>query len=137
MPRDRHDNDKTVIIKIQILPSEDEIRCEHAPFLPSTDFSQLHFLTNPIERHLDTHFRLYRHDCLGEVSEALGGAIHAIETDPTVLKNPRFNLGNIRAYTYPKARLRYIAFDHRRGLDAQISILQPHEARKKPSSLDR
>ncbi|KAL8706504.1 MAG: hypothetical protein Q9201_000436 [Fulgogasparrea decipioides] len=97
MPRDRHDNDKTDMTEIQILPSEDEIRCDHAPFLPSTDPNQPHFLTNQIERHLDTHFRLYRHDCFGEVSEALGRAIFAIENDPAMLENTDLTLATITA----------------------------------------
>ncbi|KAL8688726.1 MAG: hypothetical protein Q9218_005433 [Villophora microphyllina] len=134
MPRDRHDNDKADITQIQILPTEEEIRSDHAPFLPSTDPNQPHFLTNSVERHLDTHFRLYRHDCLGEVSEAIGGAIHAIENDPDILENTKYSLGNIRAYTYPKTRVQYVAYDHRRGLEAQLTFLQPPEVRKGASS---
>ncbi|KAL8734449.1 MAG: hypothetical protein Q9181_003187 [Wetmoreana brouardii] len=137
MPRDRHDNDKTDITEIQILPSEDEIRCDHAPFLPSTDLNQPHFLTDQIERHLDTHFRLYRHDCFGEVSEVLGRAILAIENDPSMLESPKLTLGSLRAYTYPKAHVRYISFDRRRGLEAQISFSQPYQAQKKPSATER
>lgn len=134
MPRDRHDNDKTDITQIQILPSEDEIRSDHAPFLPSTDLNQPHFLTDGVERHLDTHFRLYRHDCFGDVSEAIGGAMHAIENDPTILADTKYSLGNIRAYTYPKAHVRYISFDKQRRLEAQLSFPQPPEARKNSSS---
>ncbi|KAL8637451.1 MAG: hypothetical protein Q9228_005277 [Teloschistes exilis] len=134
MPRDRHDNDKTDITQIQILPSEDEIRSDHAPFLPSTDLNQPHFLTDGVARHLDTHFRLYRHDCFGDVSEAIGGAIHAIENDPTILADTKYGLGNIRAYTYPKAHVRYISFDKQRRLEAQLSFPQPPEARKNSSS---
>ncbi|KAI4196174.1 MAG: hypothetical protein LQ350_006722 [Teloschistes chrysophthalmus] len=134
MPRDRHDNDKADITQIQILPSEDEIRSDHAPFLPSTDLNQPHFLTDGVERHLDTHFRLYRHDCFGDVSEAVGGAMHAIENDPTILADTKYSLGNIRAYTYPKAHVRYISFDKQRRLEAQLSFPQPPEARKRPSS---
>ncbi|KAL9582685.1 MAG: hypothetical protein Q9212_003149, partial [Teloschistes hypoglaucus] len=134
MPRDRHDNDKADITQIQILPSEDEIRSDHAPFLPSTDLNQPHFLTDGVERHLDTHFRLYRHDCFGDVSEAVGGAMHAIENDPTILADTKYNLGNIRAYTYAKSHVRYISFDKQRRLEAQLSFPQPSEARKNSSS---
>lgn len=133
-PQNRHDNDKMDITKIKILPTENEIRSDHAEFLPSTDLNQPHFLTDQVERHLDTHFRLYRHDCFGEVSEALGRAIIAIENDPMVLEDPRFDLGDVRAYTHPKARIRYISFDHRRGLEAQISFPQPFPLRKKSPS---
>jgi hypothetical protein len=135
-PRDRHDNDKLDITMINILPTEDEIRSDHAPFLPSTDLDQPHFLADPVERHLDTHFRLYRHDCFGEVSEALGAATIAIEADPGVLEDAKFSLGNIRAYTHPKAHIRDVTFDHRRGLEVQISFPPPHHLKKK-SSADR
>ena len=134
LPQGRHDNDNMDITKIKILPTEDEIRSDHPVFLPSTDLDQPHFLTDHIQRHLDTHFRLYRHDCFGEVVDALGSALVATENDPTVLEDPKFSLGNIRAYTYPKASLSSISFDQRRGLEAQISFLQPPILRKKSTS---
>lgn len=134
LPQGRHDNDNMDITKIKILPTEGEIRSDHPVFLPSTDLDQPHFLTDRVQRHLDTHFRLYRHDCFGEVVDALGRALIATENDPTVLEDSKFSLGDIRAYTYPKANLRYISFDHRRGLEAQISFLQPPALRKKSNS---
>ena len=134
LPQGRHDNDNMDITKIKILPTEDEIRSDHPVFLPSTDLDQPHFLTDHVQRHLDTHFRLYRHDCFGEVVDALGSALVATENDPTVLEDPKFSLGNIRAYTYPKASLSSTSFDQRRGLEAQISFLQPPVLRKKSTS---
>ena len=134
LPQGRHDNDNMDIMKIKILPTEGEIRSDHPVFLPSTDLDQPHFLTDRVQRHLDTHFRLYRYDCFGEVVDALGRALIATENDLTILEDSRFGLGDIRIYTYPKASLRYIAFDHRRGLEAQTSFLQPAALRKKSSS---
>lgn len=134
LPQDRHDNDKTDITKVEILPTEDEIRSDHAEFLPSTDLNQPHFLTDPVGRHLDTHFRLYRHECFGEMSEALRAALFAVENDPKVLEDPRFSLGDVRAYTNAKARIRYISFDQRRGLEAQLSFPQTISLRKKSPS---
>ena len=136
LPRNHHDNDNMDITRINILPTEDEIRSRHPVFLPSTDRDQPHFLTESVQRHLDTQFRLYRHDCLDEVSEALGRALVAIEIDPAILESSKMRLGDIRAYTHPKANLRYIAFDRKRGLEAQISIPQPH-ALQKESALQR
>ena len=133
-PQGRHDNDNMDITNIKILPTEGEIRSDHPVFLPSTDLDQPHFLTDRVQRHLDTHFRLYRHDCFSEVIDALGRALIATENDPTILEDSKFSLGDIRAYTYPKANLRYISFDHRRGLEAQISFLQPQVLRKKSSA---
>jgi len=134
LPRDRHDNDKLDIAEIKLLPTEDEIRSNHLEFLPSTDLNQPHFLSDPSARHLDTHFRLLRHDVFGELKEALGGLMIAVENEPMLLENPKLSLGNIRVYPYPKAHLRYIAFDHRRGLEVQVSFTQPFPLRKKSAS---
>ena len=134
LPQGRHDNDSMDITNIKILPTEAEIRSDHPVFLPSTDLDQPHFLTDHVQRHLDTHFRLYRHDCFGEVVDALGRALIATENDHIILEDSRFSLGDIRAYTYPRANLRYISFDHRRGLEAQISFPQPPALRKKSTS---
>jgi hypothetical protein len=133
-PGDRHDNDKIDITKIQILPTEDEIRSNHAEFLPSTDLDQPHFLVDPTERHLDTHFRLLRHDIFGELKQALGGLMTAVENDPTLLSNAKLSLGDIRAYPYPQAHIRYLLYNHRQGLEVQISFPQLSQLRKKSSS---
>lgn len=137
IPRDRHDNDKADITEIQILPTEDEIRSNHTEFLPSTDRDQPHFLADQASRHLDTHFRLLRHDVLGEMSEAIGGMMVALEDDPTFVHNPKLNLGNIRAYVNLQAHIRYVSFERRRGLEVQISFLQPSSIRKKSPSEKR
>ena len=134
LPRDRHDNDKLDITKIQIIPTEDEIRSDHAEFLPSTDLGQPHFLADPAERHLDTHFRLLRHDIFGELSEALGGVLLAIDNDPAVIEDPKSLLGNTRAYPNPTASMRYVSFDRRRGLEVHISFPQPVALRKKTAA---
>jgi hypothetical protein len=134
VPGDRHDNDNTDITKIKILPTENEIRSNHPEFLPSTDLGQPHFLNDQAERHLDTHFRLLRHDIFGELKEALGGLMIAIEEDPTLLDDARLSLGNMRAYPYVKAHISYIAFDQRRGLEAQVSFNQLPALWKKPAS---
>jgi hypothetical protein len=134
VPGDRHDNDNTDITKIQILPTENEIRSDLAEFLPSTDLDQPHFLNDQAGRHLDTHFRLLRHDIFDELKETLGGVMTAIENDPTLLDDGKLNLGNMRAYPYAKAHVRYISFDQRRGLEARISFDQLSALRKKPAS---
>lgn len=134
VPRDRHDNDKLDITKINILPTEGEIRSDHPPFLPSTDLDQPHFLEDQAARHLDTHFRLLRHDVFGEMIGAIGGAIVALENDPTLLEDSKIGLGNMRAYSNPRARISYVAFDQRRGLQARISFPQPYSVRKKIAS---
>jgi hypothetical protein len=124
LPGDRHDNDKMDITKIKILPTEDEIRSNRVEFLPSTDPDQPHFLADPAERHLDTHFRLLRHDIFGVLKEALGGLLTAVENDPDLLSNPKLNLGDVQIYSYPNAYIRYVSYNHRRGFEAQISFPQ-------------
>jgi hypothetical protein len=66
---------KKEIVDIKILPTEVEIRSDHPEFLHSTDFDQPQFLADQAQRHLDTHFRLIRHDFFGELKDALGGLV--------------------------------------------------------------
>ena len=134
VPQDRHDNDKADITEINIFPTEDEVRSDHAVFLPSTDPDQPHFLLDQTERHLDTHFRLLRHDVLGEMIEGIGGIMSALEADPAFVQTPKLNLGNTRAYVNPSAQIRYMSFERRRGLEVQISFLQPSSLRRKSPS---
>lgn len=125
-------------VEIKILPTEDEIRSNHAEFLPATDLEQSHFLSGQAERHIDTFFRLLRHDIFGELKEGLGGMMGAIEENPAILQNSKLSLGgNVRAYSYPSAYVNYTSFSHRQGLEAQISFLQPSLVRKKSASEKR
>ncbi|EXJ78660.1 hypothetical protein A1O1_09061 [Capronia coronata CBS 617.96] len=127
MPRDRHDNNKTDITKIKVFPTRDEILSDEADFLPSTDLDSHHFLADQAERHIDTHFRLLRHDTFGELKDVLGGVIHAVENDQN---HPRLDFGDFRAYQYLGANISYISFDKRRGLEMQLSFAQPPALRK-------
>jgi len=132
LPGGRHDNDELDVTKIKILPTTDEIRSNHPEFLPSTDFQQPHFLVDKAERHLDTMFRLLRHDIFGELKQALGQMMDDIEKDPSLVENPKLSRG-IRAYMSPRAQVTYLSFsrDQRKGLEAQISFPQPQELRNK------
>ncbi|TGO88166.1 hypothetical protein BPOR_0179g00040 [Botrytis porri] len=131
LPQGRHDNDQMDITSIMILPSEEEIRSEAVEFLPSTDVDQPHFLADPAARLLDTHFRLLRHDIFGELKSVLGGLILSIEAEPSVLENSRLHFANIRAHSYAKAQVADITFNHRRGLEVQISFSQPPQMAQK------
>ena len=62
VPSNRFDNDKTDIADMSIFPTRDEIMSDHKEFLPYTDPDQPHFLDDPVQRHVDTYFRLLRHD---------------------------------------------------------------------------
>ncbi|TGO38884.1 hypothetical protein BHYA_0065g00190 [Botrytis hyacinthi] len=131
LPQERHDNDKMDITSIRILPTEEEIHSEAVEFLPSTDVNQPQFLADPAARLLDTHFRLLRHDIFGELKSDLGGPILSIEAEPSLLKNSRLNFANIRAHSYAKAQVADITFNHRRGLEVQISFSHPSQLVKK------
>jgi hypothetical protein len=132
VPNNRHDNDKLDIAEITIFPTREEITSDAREFLPSTDANQLHFLTNKVERHIDTNFRLLRHDIFGDLKKALAGFMQAVNDNPDMLKHPRINLGDMRVYHYPHAQVSYLDFSSRRGLEAQISFTQPPAVRKKP-----
>ncbi|XMA08203.1 hypothetical protein WAI453_000994 [Rhynchosporium graminicola] len=93
-----------------------------------------HFLSDQAQRHLDTRFRLLRHGIFGELKEALAGLILTAEQNFSLIENPWVNLGNIRAYSYPKTQVQNLSFDHRRGLGVQLSFPQPTAARKKSES---
>ncbi|KAF7937116.1 uncharacterized protein EAE98_001430 [Botrytis deweyae] len=136
LPQGRHDNDKMDITSIRILPTEEEIRSEAVEFLPSTDVDQDHFLVDPAARLLDTHFRLLRHDIFGELKSVLGGLILSIEAEPSLLEKSRLNFANIRAHSYAKAQVAEITFNHRRGLEVQVSFSHPPQLAKK-SKKDR
>jgi hypothetical protein len=69
----------------------------------------------------------------GELKDALGGLVLAVENDPSLLERPRLSLGKIRAQLYAKAFIKYVSFHDRRVLEAQISSPQPHALRKKES----
>ncbi|KAL2074449.1 hypothetical protein VTL71DRAFT_8227 [Oculimacula yallundae] len=137
IPQGRHDNDKADISEIKIIPTEEEIRSSLPEYLPSTNLDIPHFLNDQAQRHLDTHFRLLRHDIFGELKEALGGLILAAEQNTALLENPRLNLGNIRAYAYPMTEIHELSFNHRRGLEVQLSFPHPQAIRNKTKAQRR
>ncbi|QGI59613.1 hypothetical protein CEK27_001738 [Fusarium fujikuroi] len=70
-PGGRHDNDFADITKIAILPTYGEAVSEQEEYLPSTNFTDPHVLDDPLQRHIDSMFRLVRHDILGPVKDIL------------------------------------------------------------------
>jgi hypothetical protein len=126
IPRDRYDNDKTDISQMEIFPTREEIMADVPEFLPVVDKDQPHFIADPAQRHIDTNFRLLRYDTFGELKEALGNLMHAIEADPMALKNPKLSFGDFRAYHYTNSYISYLTFDQRRGLEVDLSFPQLH-----------
>ncbi|KAK5189250.1 hypothetical protein LTR47_011248 [Exophiala xenobiotica] len=131
VPRNRHDNDKADITAIKIFPTCEEILSDEVDFLPSTDPDQPHFLSDPAERHLDTHFRLLRHDTFGQLKELLGNVMLAADEDPL---NPRLEFGDFRVNQYSGAHISFINLDSRQGLEFHISFHQPATIRRKSPS---
>ncbi|EZG03317.1 hypothetical protein H106_06803 [Trichophyton rubrum CBS 735.88] len=134
VPGTRHDNDHADITKIRIMPTNEEICCELPDYLPTTDRDQPSFITNATDRHIDTLFRLLRHDIFGELKHALGILIHAIKEDESIQRTWNPPVGDIRAYAYPNARIQYVSFERRTGIEAQVSFSQLPALQKKTSA---
>ncbi|KZZ90554.1 hypothetical protein AAL_07240 [Moelleriella libera RCEF 2490] len=133
MPKGHHDNDKRDIREIQIFPTHAEIMSDEAVFLPASDLNAPHFLSDLAERHIDTQFRLLRHDSFGELKDALARLMDAAEKDANCLQNPTLRLGDFRAHLYSSAVITSVSFDSRKGLEVEISFKHPFEARNKSS----
>ncbi|KAI4673398.1 uncharacterized protein J4E84_011123 [Alternaria hordeiaustralica] len=131
VPSGRFDNDKKDIGDLIIFPTRDEIMSDAKEFLPYTDPDQPHFLEDPVERHIDTYFRLLRHDIFGELKGSLAGIMHTVSQDTNAMFHPNLNLGDTRANQYANARIGYVTFDKRKGLQASIGFLQPTAVRRK------
>ncbi|TLD10377.1 hypothetical protein PgNI_06085 [Pyricularia grisea] len=121
----RHDNDHGDITKIRLLPTTAEIMSNEAEYLPSTNWTMPHIFEDPVQRHLDTHFRLLRHDTFGPINKLLHGFIFNKCSLPWLRKQ------ETRAHAYSGAHLNHI-FADKRGLGINLSFLQPPELRKLP-----
>lgn len=130
IPGEHHDNDKTDITKIRLFPTRAEILCDEKEFLPSTNPDEPHFLTSKLERHIDTHFRLLRHDTFGKLKDDLGGMMKKIINDSNQLTNPRLDFRDTRTYSYTNSFVSFLLISSRGGFQAQMSFPQPHSLRK-------
>ncbi|TVY90442.1 NFX1-type zinc finger-containing protein [Lachnellula willkommii] len=138
LPGGRHDNDKDDIADIQILPTENEIKSEHRKeYLPSTDRDHPHHLSDTVQRHIDTNFRLYRHDIFGALKDDIGGFMLAVEKNPSLMNSPRIIIGDIRSsYIFRNAHISEIRLHPRRDLEAFITFTQPQPLRNS-TAIDR
>jgi hypothetical protein len=135
VPGGRHDNDHDDISKIKIFPTDPEIQFEGAEFLPSCDPDMPHFLENKAERHIDTQFRLLRHDIFGQLKSALDGIIKSVSERSGFAKS-KYNFDNVRVFPHAGAHVTSLEFDMRKGLLANIAFDQPRQLDGK-SSADR
>ncbi len=127
VPGGKHDNDFADMTKIQIFPTLGEITSDTAEYLPTTDLTQPHFLADPVQRHLDSAFRLLRHDIFGPLKEVIG-AVLAQPNLAAAASSSRFIGGNIRAHTYHNASISNILVGG--GFQAVLSFAQPPQLRK-------
>lgn len=132
IPGGRHDNDFAEISDVSILPTQGEIISEHEEYLPSTNFLHPHVLTDPMQRYIDSTFRLVRHDTLGPVNDVLRDVFSS--------DNPmagRITDKNSQAQVYTSARFRRVSIHERHGLEAIVSFSAPYFIRKKSSAEQR
>ncbi|KAJ5926865.1 hypothetical protein N7516_008638 [Penicillium verrucosum] len=126
IPGGRHDNDLAEISQIQILPTQGEIVSDSSEYLPSTNFSQPHFIADPMLRYIDSTFRLLRHDILGSVKDVLRDLLQ--QDGP----NPYLSNKDSRAHIYIASHIQHIFVNRRNELEATVSFSTPPQLRKKP-----
>lgn len=121
----RHDNDSVAIHEIQLLPTLSEIMSERKDYLPFKDPSQPHFLTG-VDRHLDVHFRLLRHDYIAAIKNAVGMVFDLLKL-PQQQRNAAFQSvtrKTIQCFIYTDVHVATAKFD-RQGLQLGLQFLQP------------
>ncbi|KAJ4016271.1 hypothetical protein NW766_004463 [Fusarium irregulare] len=126
IPGGRHDNDFADILDISILPTQGEVISEHAEYLPSTNFLHPHVLEDPMQRYVDSTFRLVRHDTLGLVNDALRDVL-AMEDVGAI----RVSEKNSQAHVYQSSTILNVWVHEKKGLEFQVSLLPPNFLLKK------
>ncbi|KAH6616003.1 hypothetical protein B0J18DRAFT_403352 [Chaetomium sp. MPI-SDFR-AT-0129] len=151
IPGGHHDNDFADITRIQIFPTLGEITYAGpaSEFLPTTDLTQPHFLaTDPVQRHLDSAFRLLRHDIFGPLKDLVGSIFassllsSSIPSSssassswrpsralPIALQKLVQDQGQVRAHVYTNASIGHLFVDNA-SLEASLSFAQPPALRK-------
>jgi len=134
LPGNNHDNDHLDIRQIKVLPTAEEISSNLPDFLPSTDFREPHFLEDPVQRYLDTHFRLLRHDIFDPLKEVLSRLILSFNDGTPPLRASR---GDLNAHVYRRASIRHLSVHPRRGFEAHVSFSPPSQLQNKSRSDQR
>ncbi|KAK1241600.1 hypothetical protein MKX08_001574 [Trichoderma sp. CBMAI-0020] len=119
----RHDNDQADIVNIKVLPTYEEIMSPREEYLPVNDCSQWHI--PGISGRLDREFRLIREDTVGQLRDAIRGALERIRSPNNNKANHRTNNNSLRTYTYDSAKLIKIQFEKNTGLDFVVRCDQP------------
>lgn len=128
-PGGRHDNDLADISEILILPTLGEIVNINPEYLPSTNFLQPHFLADPLQRYIDSTFRLLRHDIFGSAKDVLRG----LQQQTDLTRSPYLSGKDSAAHLYPGAQVQHIFINDRNELEATVSFSIPPQLRKRTS----
>ncbi|KAF9765505.1 hypothetical protein IL306_002205 [Fusarium sp. DS 682] len=91
-PGGRHDNDFADISDIAILPTTEEVNRVYNDYLPSTNFKHSHVLKDPLQRYVDSLFRLIRHDTMGPIIKILRALYKSDNKMVDELYNPELNM---------------------------------------------
>ncbi|KAJ6003535.1 hypothetical protein N7522_006227 [Penicillium canescens] len=129
-PGGRHDNDLAEISEVQILPTHGEIVSGNSEYLPSTNFLQPHFLPDPLQRYIDSTFRLLRHDIFGSAKDVLRDLLQQNDLS----RFSYFSSKDSGAHLYLGAQVLQIFINERNELEATVSFASPPQVRKKTSN---
>ncbi|KAJ5631321.1 uncharacterized protein N7484_011421 [Penicillium longicatenatum] len=129
IPGGRHDNDLADISQVQILPTDREIISDDSEYLPSTNFLQPHFLADPLQRYIDSTFRLLRHDVFGSAKDVLRDLLQ--QKDLT--RVPHLPGKDTGAHLYLGAHVQQMFINERNDLEATVSFSTPPQLRNKAS----
>ncbi|KAG0210173.1 hypothetical protein BGX28_009613 [Mortierella sp. GBA30] len=133
----RHDNDHAEISEISILPTQEEVTCQRAPFLPSNGIPDApHFLPPGWKRQIDIHFRLYREDMLDSMRKGITAFLTALERtdvgkEGILLKHKELkkHLDNdVSLNVYGSVRFLGMTCTHRVGGSVEVVFAQPPQA---------
>lgn len=127
-PGGRHDNDFADISEIFIFPTVDEIKRQHAVYLPSTNFLDTHALEDPLRRYIDSMFRLLRHDTIGPVIGVLRELLGS--DDPMAGRLYKNELG---ADVYKGCTVDALYLDTKEGPHAVLSFPESLNITDKPT----
>ncbi|KAJ6113799.1 hypothetical protein N7523_007116 [Penicillium sp. IBT 18751x] len=130
IPGGRHDNDLAEISQVQILPTYGEVMSENSEYLPSTNFLQPHFVADPLQRYIDSMFRLLRHDIFGSAKDVLRDLLQQDD----LARNPYVSSKDSGAHLYPGAQIQQIFINAKNELEANVSFSTPAQLRKRSSS---
>ncbi|KAM0417324.1 hypothetical protein ACHAPT_012640 [Fusarium lateritium] len=132
IPGGRHDNDFADISDVAIMPTYGEITSDNAEYLPPTNFLHPHVIEDPMQRYIDSMFRLVRHDTFGPVKEILRDVLSWEDLSKGWLSNK-----DTQAQTYSNSAIRRISIDQKQGLEVVVSFLAPPHIRQKSPSDQR